>query len=93
LTSSAFRRWGGTGAALGGALFAVWGYLHGNIVLSSAPVVVATMDLLIGTLLLVGVVGLCAWWWEGRTGWLGAVGFVLCFAGAGWTWRTASTLS
>ena len=83
MTSSAFRRWGGTGAALGGALFAVWGYLHGNIVLSSAPVVVATMDLLIGTLLLVGVVGLCAWWWEGRTGWLGAVGFVLCFAGAG----------
>ncbi len=26
------------------------------------------------TLLLVGVVGLCAWWWEGRTGWLGSGG-------------------
>ena len=61
----------------------MWGYLHGNIVLFSGPVVVATMDLIIDTLLLVGVVGLCAAWWEGRTGWFGAVGFVLCFAGAG----------
>jgi hypothetical protein len=40
------------------------------------------MDLLIDTLLLVGLVGLCAWWWEGRTGWLGAVGFVFGLAGA-----------
>jgi hypothetical protein len=70
------------GAVLGGALFAVWGYLHGNIVLSSAPVVVAAMDLLVGTLWLVGVVGLCAWWWEGRTGWIGAIGFVFGFVGA-----------
>ena len=82
LRSSALRRWGGAGAALGGALFAVWGYLHGNIVLSSAPVVAAAMGLLIDILLLVGVAGLCAWWREGRTGWLGALGFVLCFAGA-----------
>ncbi len=81
LASSALRRWGGAGAALGGALFAVWGYLHGNIALSSGPPVAAAMGLLIDTLLLVGVVGLCAWWWEGRTDLLGAVGFVLVFAG------------
>ncbi len=83
LRSSALRRWGGAGAALGGALFAVWGYLHGNIALSSAPVVAAAMGLLIATLLLAGLVGLCAWWWEGPTGWLGTLGLVLCFAGAG----------
>ena len=66
---------------MGGALFAVWGYLHGNIVLPSAPVVAAAMDLLIDILLLMGVAGLCAWWWEGRTDLLGAVGFVIVFAG------------
>jgi hypothetical protein len=60
----------------------VWGYLHGNIALSSDPLLAPAMDLLIDTLLLVGVVGLCAWWWEGRTGRLGAVGFVFAFAGA-----------
>ena len=40
------------------------------------------MNLFIDTLLLVGLVGLCARWREGRTGWLGAVGFVFGFAGA-----------
>ena len=82
MTVSALGRWGGAGAALGGALFAVWGYLHGNIAFSSGPIVAAAMDLLIDTLLLVGLVGLCAWWWGGRTGWLGTVGFVFAFAGA-----------
>jgi hypothetical protein len=57
----------------------VWGYLHGNIALSSGTLLAAAMDLLIDTLLLVG---LCAWWWEGRTGRLGAVGFVFAFSGA-----------
>ncbi len=61
----------------------MWGYLHGNIALSSAPVVGAAMALLIDILLLAGVAGLYAWWWQGQTGWLGTVGFVLCFAGAG----------
>lgn len=68
---------------LGGVLFSVWGYLHGNVALSSfGPTVAAAMDLLIDTLLLVGLLGLCAWWSEGQTGWLGAVGFVFGFAGA-----------
>jgi hypothetical protein len=79
--SSALRRWGGAGAALGGALLAVWGYLHGNVAPPSAPVVAAAMGLLIDTLLLAGLVGLCAWWWEGPTGWLGVAGFVLGFFG------------
>ena len=64
---------------MGGALLAVWGYPHGNVAPPSAPVVAATIGLLIDALLLAGVAGLCAWWWEGRTGWLGAVGFVLGF--------------
>jgi hypothetical protein len=81
LASSALRRWGGAGAALGGALLAVWGYLHGNMGGSAGPVVAAAMGLLIDTLLLVGLAGLCAWWWEGRTDLLGAVGFVLVFVG------------
>jgi len=68
---------------LGGALFLTWGYLHGNIALSSSgPIVAAAMDLLVGTLLLVGLVGMCAWWWEGPKGLLGAIGFVVGFAGA-----------
>jgi hypothetical protein len=68
---------------LGGTLFVTWGYLHGNIALSSSgPIAAAAMAFLIDTLLLVGLVGLCAWWWEGRTGLLGAVGFVVGFAGA-----------
>ena len=68
---------------LGGALFVTWGYLHGNIALSSlGPTVAAAMDFLINTLLLVGLGGLCTWWWEGRTDWLGAGGFVVGFAGA-----------
>ncbi len=40
------------------------------------------MAFLVDTLLLVGLVGLCAWWWEGRASLLGAVGFVVGFAGA-----------
>jgi hypothetical protein len=68
---------------LGGTLLVTWGYLHGNIAFSSSgPIVAAVMVVLVNTLLLVGVVGLCAWWWEGRTGLLGAVGFVVGFAGA-----------
>jgi hypothetical protein len=39
------------------------------------------MGLLIDALLLAGLAGLCAWWWEGRTDLLGALGFVLAFAG------------
>ena len=74
-------RWGGAGAALGGALLAIWGYLHGNMGGSAGPVIAAAMGLLIDTLLLAGLAGLCAWWWEGRTNLLGAVGFVLVFAG------------
>ena len=71
------------GALLGGTLLLTWGYLHGNIALSSSgPIVAAAMDLLVSTLLLVGLVGLCAWWWEGPKGLLGAMGFVLGFAGA-----------
>jgi hypothetical protein len=60
----------------------VWGYVHGNIAPPSAPVVAAAMGLLIDALLLAGLVGLWAWWWEGPTGWLGAAGFVLGFFGA-----------
>jgi hypothetical protein len=83
LTSSTLRRWGGGGAVLGGTLFATWGYLHGNITLSSSgPIVTAAMGLLIDTLFLVGLGGVCAWWWQGRMGWVGAVGFLLGFAGA-----------
>ena len=68
---------------LGGTLLVTWGYLHGNIALSSSgPIVAAVMGVLVDTFLLVGLVGLCAWWWEGRTGLLGAVGFVVGFAGA-----------
>jgi hypothetical protein len=59
----------------------VWSYLHGNIAVSSGPIVATAMKLLIDTLLLVAVMGLCAWWWEGRKGWLEAVGFVFGFAG------------
>jgi|SRR5215208_2015533 hypothetical protein len=80
-TSSTLRQWGGAAAVLGGALLGVWGYLHGNIVLSSSHMLAAAMDLLIDMLLLVGLVGLCAWWREGRTGWLETVGFVFGFAG------------
>ena len=68
---------------LGGTLLVTWGYLHGNIALSSSgPIVAAAMAFLVDTLLLVGLVGLCAWWWEGRASLLGAVGFVVGFAGA-----------
>jgi hypothetical protein len=68
---------------LGGTLFVAWGYLHGTIALSSScPIAAAAMAFLIVTLLLVGLVGLCAWWWEGPKGLLGAVGFVVGFAGA-----------
>ena len=81
LASLALRRWGGAGAALGGTLLAAWGYLHGNMGGSAGPVIAAAMGLLIDTLLLAGLAGLCAWWWEGRTNLLGAVGFVLVFVG------------
>jgi hypothetical protein len=68
---------------LGGTLLVTWGYLHGNIALSSSgPIVAATMNFLVETLLLVGLGGLCAWWWEGPKGLLGAIGFVVGFAGA-----------
>jgi hypothetical protein len=68
---------------LGGTLLVTWGYLHGNIALSSSgPVVTAAMSFLVNTLLLVGLVGLCAWWWEGPKSLLGAMGFVVGFAGA-----------
>jgi hypothetical protein len=68
---------------LGGALLVTWGYLHGNIALSSSgPIVAAVMVFLVDALVLVGLVGLCAWWWEGPKGLLGAVGFVVGFAGA-----------
>lgn len=68
---------------LGGALFVTWGYLHGTITLSSlGPIFAPVTGFLIDTLLLVGLVGLCTWWWEGRTDWLGAVGFVVGFGGA-----------
>lgn len=80
--ASTLRRSCGAGAVLGGAMLGIWGYLHGNIVLSSGTALTVTMDLLINTLLLSGLGGLCAWWWQGRTSWLGAVGFVLGFAGA-----------
>jgi hypothetical protein len=77
------RRGGGVAAVLCGTLLLTWGYLHGNIALSSSePIVAAAMDVLLGTLLLVGLVGMCAWWWEGPKGLLGAMGFVLGFAGA-----------
>jgi hypothetical protein len=46
----------------------VWSYLHGNIAVSSGPIVATAMKLLIDTLLLVAVMGLCAWWWEGEHG-------------------------
>ena len=68
---------------LGGLLLLTWGYLHGNITLSSSgPVVAAAVGFLVDTLLLVGLVGLCAWWWEGPKSMLGAMGFVVGFAGA-----------
>jgi hypothetical protein len=68
---------------LGGTLLVTWGYLHGNIALSSSgPIVAAAMGFLVDTLLLVGLVGLCAWWWGGPKGLLGAAGFVVGFAGA-----------
>ena len=82
LMASTLRRLGGAGAVLGGAVLSMWGYLHGNIVLSSGTVLTVAMGLLINTLLLIGLGGLCAWWWQGPTSWLGAAGFVLCFAGA-----------
>jgi hypothetical protein len=64
-------------------LLITWGYLHGNIALSSyGPIVAAAMGFLVDTLLLVGLGGLCAWWWEGPKGLLGAIGFVVGFAGA-----------
>jgi hypothetical protein len=68
---------------LGGTLLVTWGYLHGNIALSSSgPIVAAAMGFLVDTLLLVGLVGLCAWWWGGPKGLLGAAGFMVGFAGA-----------
>ena len=68
---------------LGGALLVTWGYLHGNIALpSSGPIIAGAISFLVDALLLVGLVGLCAWWWEGPKGLLGAVGFVVGLAGA-----------
>jgi hypothetical protein len=50
---------------------------------SFGPLVVGTMSFLINDLLLVGLLGMCIWWWEeGQTGLLGATGFVIGFAGA-----------
>jgi hypothetical protein len=69
-------------ALLGGTLVLTWGYLHGNMALSSSgPMVAAAMGFLVDTLLLMGLVGLCAWWWEGPRSLLGAIGFVVVFAG------------
>ena len=66
-----------------GTLFVAWGYLHGNIALSHfSAVLPGAMSLLMNMLLLVGLVGLCAWWREGRAGWLGAAGFLCAFGGA-----------
>ena len=71
------------GAVSGGTLFVTWGYLHGNNALSYfGAVLPGTMSLLMNMLLLVGLVGLCAWWREGRASWLGAAGFLCGFAGA-----------
>lgn len=69
---------------LGGTLFATWGYLHGTMALSSFEhLVEGAMSLLVNALFFVGLSGMCIWWWEEvQTGWLGATGFALGFAGA-----------
>jgi hypothetical protein len=83
LLKAEVRRGGGAAAVLGGTLLITWGYLHGNIAFSSSgPVVTAAMSFLVNTLLLAGLVGLCVWWWEGQKSLLGAMGFVVGFAGA-----------
>lgn len=82
MSPSAFGRWCGLGAILGGLLFAAWGYMHGNDAPSYFAAIEDALGFVVPLLFLVGLAGLYARC-RGRAGRLGGVGFVLGFVGSG----------
>lgn len=82
--SITLARCGGLGALLAGALFATWGYVHGE---EDTPwyfdAAANALGFVVPLLFVAGLTGLLVEF-EGRRGRLGKVGFVLGFAGAGW---------
>lgn len=82
-SSSPPRRWGGTGAVLGGVLFAVWGYLHTDIASPQLDAIADVLGLVVPLLFLVGLLGYHAWIRGRASGSLGRIGFAFAFGGAG----------
>ena len=83
IVSSFFFRWSGLTAALGGVLFAVWGYVHKPNAPPLFDALVGPLSLAVPLLFLMGFAGLyvrC----KGQTGWLGTAGFILAFAASVW---------
>jgi hypothetical protein len=72
----------GLGAILAGALFAAWGYIHGEFVPSAyLEAATVTLAIVVPTLFLVGLAGLYTQC-NKRVSWLGKVGFVLGLIGS-----------
>lgn len=82
-SSSPLLRWGGTGAVLGGVLFAAWGYLHTDITSPQLGAIADALGLVVPLLFLVGLIGLYAWIRGRASRSLGRIGFVFGFGGAG----------
>jgi hypothetical protein len=83
-SSSALLRWGGAGAVLGGILFLAWGYVHKNAALPPYfDAIAAMLHFIVPLLFLVGLTGLYLRH-RRQAGWLGELGFILCFFGSVW---------
>jgi hypothetical protein len=82
-SSSPLLRWGGTGAVLGGVLFAVWGYLHADIASPQLDAIADVLGLVVPLLFLAGLIGHYAWLQGRASGSLGGIGFIFGFGGAG----------
>jgi len=83
-SSSALLRLGRTSTILGGVLFLAWGYVHKNAALPPYfDAIAAMLHFIVPLLFLVGLARLYARR-KGQAGWLGELGFILCFFGSAW---------
>jgi hypothetical protein len=71
-------------AILGGILFLVWGYVHGNAALPPYfDAIAAMLHFVVPLLFLMGLASLYVRR-KGEVGWLGWLGYILCFFGVLW---------